>query len=330
MENLAPASAVPLVSIGIPLYNGKRFIRGCLDMLAAQTFTDYELIIVDNGSTDGTSAICQEYAKRDPRIRYIRHESTIPAVPNFWRTFLHARGRYYFWQAADDRRSPETLERVVAEFRRHPDAVMVHGPIEADVIADETMTVIDNDFDASMSDPAARVAAYARGVRHNGIYYGFYLREALARVVLLDRRGHDFMVPLQVAMIGPIRRINEPILTYWHVYGPIDNPMYGFRPLTMRKLMSWPENRFKCWLVLVRGSRYLLREHGTPVLTRVRAAAAFAGAFGGRYAGYLWREAVYAAAAPVGCALWLLAESARALRRALVRRPYAGFRNGNG
>jgi glycosyltransferase involved in cell wall biosynthesis len=331
MENPeSTTTALPLVSIGIPLYNGKRFIRGCLDMLAAQTFTDYELIIVDNGSTDGTSAICQEYARRDARIRYFRHEDTIPAVENFWRTFLHARGRYFAWNAADDRRGPDTIALVVQEFERHRDAVMVHGPIELDVIADGTLTVIANDFDASMADAPRRVAAYARGVRHNGIYYGFYLREALSRVTLVDRRGHDYLVSLQMAMIGPIRRIKEPILTYWHVYGPLDEPMYGYRPLTIRKLLSWPQNRFKCWLVLIRGSEYLLREHRTPFATRVASAAAFVGAFGRRYAGYLFRETVFAVAAPVACLLWPVAEAARGLKRAWVQRPNARFGNGNG
>jgi glycosyltransferase involved in cell wall biosynthesis len=311
---------VPLVSIGIPLYNGKRFIRGCLDMLAAQTFTDYEIVIVDNGSTDGTSEICQEYARRDARIRHIKFEGTIPIAENFWRTFLHARGRYFAWNSADDRRDPDSIALAVKEFERHPEAVMVHGPVEVDLIADGTLTIVPNDFDASMADAAARVAAFCRGLLHNGIYFGLYRREVLAHVRLRQVGGHDFLVPLQMAMMGPIRRIEKPIIRYWHVYGPIDNPMYSYRPLMLRKLLAWPSNRFKCSIVLVRGSWYLLRERHTPFGTRVRAAAAFVATFGRRYAGYLFREAVYAAAAPVACLLWPVVEPARMIRRAWLSR----------
>jgi glycosyltransferase involved in cell wall biosynthesis len=320
MENLELTGPAPLVSIGVPLYNGKRFIRGCLDMLAAQTFTDYEIVIVDNGSTDGTSEICREYARREPRIRYFKYEGTIPIAENFWRTFRHARGRYFTWNAADDRRDPDTIALAVEEIERHPETVMVHGPVEVDIVADGTEAMIPNDFDASMADAAARVAAFAGGVEHNGIYFGLYRRDALAHVRLRQVGGHDFLVPLQMAMIGPIRRIDKPIIKYWHVWGPVDNPMYGYRPLTIRKLLSRPANRFKCWIILGRGSWYLLRERHTPFGTRVRAGAAFVTTFGRRYAGYLFREAVYAAAAPVAYLLWPVTEPARMIRRAWLSR----------
>jgi glycosyltransferase involved in cell wall biosynthesis len=320
MENLELTGRVPLVSIGIPLYNGKRFIRGCLDMLAAQTFTDYEIVIVDNGSTDGTSEICQEYARREPRIRYFKYEGTIPIAKNFWRTFLHARGRYFTWNSADDRRHPDTIRLAVEEIERHPEAVMVHGPVEVDLVAEGTVTIIPNDFDASMGDAAARVAAFCRGVQHNGMYFGLYRSEALSHVRLRQVGGHDFLVPLQMTMIGPIRRIEKPIIVYWHVYGPIDNPMYNFPSVTIRKLLVWSPNRFKCTISLVRGSSYLLREHRTPLGTRVSATGAFITTFCRRFAGYLVREAVFAAAAPVACLLWPVAEPARMIRRAWLSR----------
>jgi len=320
MENLELTQPVPLVSIGIPLYNGKRFIRGCLDMLAAQTFTDYEIVIVDNGSTDGTSEICQEYARRDARIRYVKYDGTIPIAENFWRTFLHARGRYYTWNSADDRRDPETIALAVDEIERHPEAVMVHGPVELDIVADGTRVIIPNDFDASMADAAARVAAFCRGLQHNGMYFGLYRREVLAHVRLRQVGGHDFLVPLQMVMMGPIRRIEKPIIRYWHAWGPLDNPMYGYRSVSIRKLLAWPSNRFKCWLTLARGAWYLLRERHTPLGTRVKATVAFVATFGRTYAGYLFREAVFAAAAPIAYLLWPVAEPARMIRRAWLSR----------
>jgi len=59
-----------IVSIGMPVYNGEKYIREALDSLLAQTFADFELVISDNASTDGTEAICRNYAEQDARIKY--------------------------------------------------------------------------------------------------------------------------------------------------------------------------------------------------------------------------------------------------------------------
>jgi glycosyltransferase involved in cell wall biosynthesis len=93
---------IPKVSIGMPVYNGEPFIREALDSLLAQTFTDFELIISDNASTDKTEQICREYAAKDKRIRYIRQEINRGAMPNFQYVLDEAVGEYFMWAAADD------------------------------------------------------------------------------------------------------------------------------------------------------------------------------------------------------------------------------------
>lgn len=65
---------MPLLTIVIPVYNAENYLKSCLDSVAAQEFTDYELVLVDDGSQDGSGRICDEYAVRDPRIRVI-HQS---------------------------------------------------------------------------------------------------------------------------------------------------------------------------------------------------------------------------------------------------------------
>ncbi|MCI0563749.1 MAG: glycosyltransferase, partial [Nitrososphaera sp.] len=69
----------PQVSVGMPVYNGERYVKAALDAVLAQTFRDFELIISDNASTDATGEICREYAARDPRIRYSRNDENIGA-----------------------------------------------------------------------------------------------------------------------------------------------------------------------------------------------------------------------------------------------------------
>lgn len=98
----------------MPVYNGKAFIREAIDSLLAQTFTDFELIISDNASTDGTDASCRKYAERDSRIRYVRQPENRGAVTNFQFVLDEAVGKYFMWAAADDMLgTTETLSNLV-------------------------------------------------------------------------------------------------------------------------------------------------------------------------------------------------------------------------
>lgn len=101
---------MPKVSIGMPVYNGEKYIREALDSLLAQTFTDFELIISDNCSNDKTQEICLEYATKDSRIRYIRQIKNIEVIPNFEYVRFQAIGQYFMWAASDDKWSKKWLE----------------------------------------------------------------------------------------------------------------------------------------------------------------------------------------------------------------------------
>lgn len=92
----------PVVSIGMPVYNGERFVREALDSLLAQSFSEYELIISDNASTDETERICRGYAEKDSRIRYLRQQKNIGALPNFQLVLNEAQGEFFMWAACDD------------------------------------------------------------------------------------------------------------------------------------------------------------------------------------------------------------------------------------
>src|SRR5262245_55195681 len=114
------SAVVPRLSIGVPVYNGQRFLRATLDSLLAQTFTDFELIICDNASTDGTEAICREYAARDPRVTYVRHDRNLGPAPNYNACFAHARGELFKWAAADDVVEPKFLQRCIEMLDSDP------------------------------------------------------------------------------------------------------------------------------------------------------------------------------------------------------------------
>jgi len=99
----------PLVSIGMPIYNGEEYVRDALDSLLAQTHNNFELIISDNGSTDKTEQICRWYAARDSRIRYVRQAVNRGAVANFQFVLDEASGQFFMWAAYDDLWGPHFI-----------------------------------------------------------------------------------------------------------------------------------------------------------------------------------------------------------------------------
>lgn len=120
------ATATPTLSIGLPVYNGERYLRESLDALLAQTFSDFELIISDNASSDGTAEICREYAERDGRIRYVRQAANIGAAPNHNILPTLARAPYFKWASHDDLYDRELLQKCMETLRAHPEATLVH------------------------------------------------------------------------------------------------------------------------------------------------------------------------------------------------------------
>jgi glycosyltransferase involved in cell wall biosynthesis len=121
----------PRVSIGLPVYNGAEFLAETLDSLLAQTFTDFELIISDNASTDGTGDICRAYAERDPRIRYLRNRENLGAAANYNRVFELSSAEYFKWAAADDLCAPEFLERCVQVLDQDVSVVLCYSRTRA-------------------------------------------------------------------------------------------------------------------------------------------------------------------------------------------------------
>ena len=121
------AGAPPRLTIGLPVYNGENFLSEALDTLLAQTYTDFELIISDNASTDGTEEICRRYARSDPRIRYLRQERNIGLVPNHNFLVGQARGEYFKWAGHDDRFAPELVERCIEILDERPHVVLCHA-----------------------------------------------------------------------------------------------------------------------------------------------------------------------------------------------------------
>lgn len=119
----------PKVTIGLPVRNGERFIAEALESIRRQTFEDWELVISDNASTDGTSEICRSISDRDARVRYTRTDENLGAAPNFNRTWSLASGEYFRWAAHDDLIDERYLERCVDVLDRDRSVVLCHSKV---------------------------------------------------------------------------------------------------------------------------------------------------------------------------------------------------------
>jgi glycosyltransferase involved in cell wall biosynthesis len=121
----ADSSCDPLISFAIPIYNGECVIARLLDLLLAQDFEDFEIVVSDNASTDRTGKICQEYARREPRVRYFRNPENIGLLPNFNRLINLARGKYFRWVGGGDWLEPDYARKCIAALDANPDAIGV-------------------------------------------------------------------------------------------------------------------------------------------------------------------------------------------------------------
>lgn len=121
------SNGAPLVSIGLPVYNGDRFLAETIDCLLGQRDVRLELVISDNGSTDDTEKICRLAAEHDDRVRYVRVEQNRGAAWNFNRVVELARGSYFTWAAHDDLYTPNSLSRCVAVLEADPGVSLAFG-----------------------------------------------------------------------------------------------------------------------------------------------------------------------------------------------------------
>lgn len=112
----------PLVSIVLPVYNGERFLSASIDSVIAQTFRNWELLILDDCSTDSSPEIAKEYAQNDPRIIYHRNEKNLRLPGNLNKGFSLARGSYLTWTSDDNMYRPTAIEKMVTALQTHPNA----------------------------------------------------------------------------------------------------------------------------------------------------------------------------------------------------------------
>jgi glycosyltransferase involved in cell wall biosynthesis len=209
----------PLVSIGLPVCNGERFLAQALDTLLGQTLRDFELIISDNASTDGTADICLDYAAHDARIRYIRQACNIGGARNWNFVALEARGRYFKWASADDFCDPRMLEKCVAVLSADPSVVLCYG--RACIVDEETEErwPFAHDYSALDPRPSERFTTVFRSLVLNNAQQGVLRLDVLRRTGLDRPFPHgDLVLMAELALHG--RFVLLPDILFYRRLGP--------------------------------------------------------------------------------------------------------------
>jgi len=201
---------MPRVSIALPVYNGGRFVSDAVSSLLAQTFRDFELVIVDNASTDGTSDVCRAFAASDSRVRYHRNERNIGGGPNWNLAFeLANRAPYFKWAAHDDRHGPQFLERCVEALDRDPGVVLAFT--RAEYMDGEGKTIQSRSLSLPLDAPDAPT-------RFQSLFEPYYCLEIfgvmrrsamLARPAMGQYADGDGVLLARLALMGRFHEVPE-------------------------------------------------------------------------------------------------------------------------
>jgi glycosyltransferase involved in cell wall biosynthesis len=203
----------PRVTLGLPVYNGAKYLERVLESALGQTFTDFELIISDNASTDGTQEICQRFAQSDRRIFYRRNEANVGLAANHNLLVDLARGKYFKWLAHDDECLPTLLQCCVEVLDAAPSAVaMVYTAVEKIDEAGTPLGVTSDHVGSSSPYPWQRLLQFLHNASIFNFTYGLMRTDVLRRTRLHGLYPMaDRVLFAELAMCGELLEIGEPL-----------------------------------------------------------------------------------------------------------------------
>jgi glycosyltransferase involved in cell wall biosynthesis len=202
-------SAAPRLSIGLPVYNGEKYLSESLDALLGQSYADFELIISDNASTDGTADVCRQYCQQDARIRYIRQPQNIGLARNHNFVFEQAVGQLFKWASYDDLYARDLLQRCIDALDEYPGVVLAHS---------WTALVDGSGAVSKLLEYPLATASLRAPERFNSMLvanggddvYGVVRADVLRRTALHGSYHHaDRVITTEIALRGPFYQVPD-------------------------------------------------------------------------------------------------------------------------
>lgn len=203
----------PKISIAIPVFNGAAYIESCIDSILDQTFTDFELLVVDNASTDDTVARVSAYVERDSRVRLIRNPKNVGAAENYNIGFRNTHGEFVKWSACDDRISPNFLQDCLEVLEADRGIALAFGNTQGiDENGDIVPYVGHHAPSIESDDPAVR---FERALTQSGTcfpIFGLFRRSQLEKTMLhRPYYGSDRALLAEVALFGDFKLVEKAV-----------------------------------------------------------------------------------------------------------------------
>ena len=262
----------PLVCIGVPVYNGEKFLKNCLDSLLSQTFTNFNLIISDNASTDSTQSICQEYVQKDKRIQYYRQTKNIGIILNHKFVLAKSTSKYFLWAAADDLWHNTFLEKNVKILENHKNFVGSISEIKQDYnLQDDWKKIVANTKPKNFTKgESVRLicGSYSNRIkillqlRQESGLYAVYRTEILKKSVDVDELNlWPLQILFKIAKFGETNLIDE-VLMYKYLFGESGvgtNLSFILKQKLPLKYIIFPHLNFTNWCIKKLGIKVVLK-----------------------------------------------------------------------
>ena len=257
---------IPRVSIGLPTFDGERYLAAAIESILGQTYGDFELIVSDNASTDGTAAICRDFAARDRRVVCFRQERNLGQGPNHNFCVGRARGEYFRWAADDDLLEPQYLEKCVARLEADPGAVLCHSATR--IVGERGESIAGHLPGLDAARPSDRFAAIVLRPHWCVEMYGVIRTGALRRTNLMSGYfGGDKTLLAELALLGRFLHVPEPLFLNR------DHPGRSLRAVPFQKRQEFHDTahtrrRVTHWALYTDYWRAVLRHVGDPAERR--------------------------------------------------------------
>ncbi len=219
----------PLVTVGIPVFNGEKFIKRRLDSIQNQTYQNFQILISDNGSSDLTSKICEEYQKKDNKIKYHRQQKNLGYVKNFNYLIKNAQTKYFVIAAVDDLWEPSFLEENIKILESNKKIVGSIGNVKyfgysgtppktsklnlrlKKIIRKQDVDVLEKHVMNSKGDYNKKVGEYLR-FNQGSFVHGVFHTKAVQKNIIDELPAWDLVFILNILKFGDLHVIDKILL----------------------------------------------------------------------------------------------------------------------